>query len=825
MRGIVLTILFGLSLLWAGCSYPYGDQNDYTLPVYNPPADDDDATDDDDDNDNDDHHGQTPAIASLPQWLSERPYLQERNLWSQEIDMREPPQVRNLGCMAVGNGKVFGLLGNQYPLATWHNLGGPDYQIDLKWFSDKEPFVIVHGHYWHPQRQAISRVSRAPIVIATADNGKLEWTSVNFAPKYKENPLAEQALISVWIFRNIGSRPLKEIYLEIDSNLGQLSGGFYQENNYEGRRLAIRPVGRQPQPGDAFNDMWIPIDDLAPGEETMIVLPYLFLTGGQDPKEIFAALGAIDLDMLLESTLHWWQRWFAEAAVVDTPDEKFNDLLESLTLAIKLNQADSGGLSQMSQYSFTWLRDTHGPSLLYPPLGLLADFQDMIDYLYGAIVLDGGIGNAYPVNLDLTALPTPPAWEYLPEFEGYTRAEGPSTLVLEYENYYKATGDLTLLAERYDLLKYALTHQQFVDGCLQYFSGDETFEDVMEVTFGENFLPDPDTSTLSFYSSLLMTRAAGFMAELADLLDKDDDVTFFQDLADDVAACAEDTFWMEAEGLYAVKATTETREPYPQPFEDINSMPLWLEVTALDPAHVVKNFEETLDRLGYSDGTIHQPIGALFRLLFREFKNGVQTGMSHGYWLNNLDKMFHPLADEAFRRWQDIPTAAGATDEAVVVEDYGHLSLLREPWGIVGDTSARYRSWESGILGHAFLYHLTGYDYHVGEGWARLAPHLPLEWDRMAFHGLAYGEGRFDLEVSASATGRTIVLTTDEATAFELELTVPLAAAATGVEINGETLPASAYETYTNDYGRPLVTLSPLAIPAGARTEIVVLID
>ncbi|MFC1888670.1 hypothetical protein ACFL4G_02825, partial [Thermodesulfobacteriota bacterium] len=62
------------------------------------------------------------------QWLKDRPRLQNRSLWQQEIDMADPPGPRALGCIAVGNGRVYGNLGDQYPLAAWHNLGGPTYQ-------------------------------------------------------------------------------------------------------------------------------------------------------------------------------------------------------------------------------------------------------------------------------------------------------------------------------------------------------------------------------------------------------------------------------------------------------------------------------------------------------------------------------------------------------------------------------------------------------------------------------------------------------------------------------------------------------------------------
>ena len=71
-----------------------------------------------------------------------------------------------------------------------------------------------------------------------------------------------------------------------------------------------------------------------------------------------------------------------------------------------------------------------------------------------------------------------------------------------------ATGDLSRIEERWSMLKHAVLKQMYVDGCLLYFSTDETFEDLMEVAFSENFLEEPDYSTLSLYSSLLVIRAA-----------------------------------------------------------------------------------------------------------------------------------------------------------------------------------------------------------------------------------------------------------------------------------------------------------------------------
>jgi hypothetical protein len=474
----------------------------------------------------------------------------------------------------------------------------------------------------------------------------------------------------------------------------------------------------------------------------------------------------------------------------------------------------------MSQYSNTWLRDTHGPSIFYPLIGLGGDFGDMLDYMYGASVLSGNIGNALPVDADLSNLPPPPDWRNLGPLTGRARAEGPSFLVLEYENYYRATGDLDKLAERYDMLWHALAHQQIVDGCLEYYSSDETFEDVKEAAFGENIFNEPDESTLSAYSSFVMIRAARFMARLADLLDQPEDAALFTQMADDFTTCLNEVFWLDDLGHYAIQADTATREPDLRPYEDVNTMPLWLDVFERDDPRVVGNFESIMDLLGHDNGTLYSLLAPVYQWLFAWVDLGVQTGMSHGYWLVNLDKMFHPLADEAFRRLADVVTPAGFTDEALIVDDYSHLSLFREPFGIVCDTSARYRSWEAGIIGHALLFHLTGYAYDVVEQTASLAPHLPPEWDHVTLSGLSFGEGRFDVDVRRDGTsGRQITITTDEATAFMLTLDVPLDGAFAGATIDGENAAADAE---TNAYGRTVVHFEPFAIAAGKKTEIVV---
>ncbi|HPQ71434.1 MAG TPA: hypothetical protein PKW95_20065 [bacterium] len=810
-------LLLAVLLLSVACGDDDDDNDDDAAPdddsADDDTDDDDDATPDDDDDD--DTGDDDTTIEDLPQWLRDRPYLQNRMEWRQDIDMSAPLWPRKLGAIGVGNGRVFGILGNQYPLGSWHNLGGPNYQKNDKWFTDKEPWLAGPDGYIQPTQQAISRVRNAPIVITTADNGLLEWTGVSFAPKYSTDTLTEQALINVWIVRNLGEEVVSGLNFVLDSNFGEMDDGVFVEPDYESRTLNARPLELTATTGGAFNDMYVPLGDLAPGEEIVFTLPFAFCEQGEHAEDVFTAVADAGVDALLEATVAWWEQWQARMVAVDSPDAKFNDLLPSLAYAIKVNQAVSGGVAQMSQYSLMWLRDTYGPALFYPLIGLNDDFRDMLDYMFAAVVVRGNISNAIPLDVDVSNPPAQPDWENLPTLHGHQRCESPSHIPLEYEKYYRMTGDLDRLEEAYGMLKHSLVHQVIIDDCLQYFSADETFEDVMQAAFGFWLLHEPDTEWYSAYSSYFMIRAATFMSELAGLLGYAADQALFAQMVDDFKTCLEDDYWMEDERMYAIMLDTATMDPWDQPYEDISPIPIWLDALPLDDPHVVANFETLVERLGRDNGTAVTPMHPIYNMIFPHVDDGVQSGMSHGYYLINLTKMFHPMADAAFAMWEQFFTPAGFTDEALVTDDYGHLSILREPFGYVSDVSARFRSWESGIMGHAYLYYLTGIEIDVPGEEVHLAPHLPPDWPYVALDGLAFGDGRFALRVEEPTRGgRKITLTTDAPAAFTLHLTVPLDGAVSGVSVDGTPLAGGAYEAQVNDYGRTVVTIMPLEITA-----------
>jgi DNA-binding protein len=145
---------------------------------------------------------------------------------------------------------------------------------------------------------------------------------------------------------------------------------------------------------------------------------------------------------------------------------------------------------------------------------------------------------------------------------------------------------------------------------------------------------------------------------------------------------------------------------------------------------------------------------------------------------------------------------------------------LREPFGFAGDVSARYRSWEAGVMGYAFLFHLTGYVPDVPENRIKLSPQLPPEWNEMSFEGLSYGNSRFNLDVRRSdGNGRTITITTGPNAGFVLDLILPMSRIVTSVIVNGR---ATDFATAVNLYERMIVKVKDIDIPAGTKMEITV---
>ncbi len=431
-----------------------------------------------------------------------------------------------------------------------------------------------------------------------------------------------------------------------------------------------------------------------------------------------------------------------------------------------------------------------------------------------AALVRGNIGNSMEANIEEpTPWPDPPDWESMGTMSGRLAAESPSYLPLQYYAYYSHTGDIDTLLERYGMLKHALVHQDFHNDCLLPFSGDETFREIMTITLGHIVgAVKYEDEWLSVNSSFLFAAAADRMAEIAAILGYTGDETWFNDKAAAVRQCTEDYYWMDEKGYYAAMIDIDTFEPVPTPYEDVNTKPLWSGAESGDDQHQIDQILNVTDEIGIEPGVIQSPIHPTYQWLLSKIgvTKGAMSGMTQGYYLDNLARIDHPDAQEAFNIWKVHCNDSGNVSEAMLRDDYARFMYLLEPWGFVSDLTSRYRPWEGGIYGAAMLYYVTGFEVDYPGGIVKFAPHMPDNWNLVAFDQIPFGPHKLKTEVKDNGAEREFLLT-NGAGAFDLYLTLSVPDQITALSINGSAQNLVDFEI-EYQWGRGRVTIGPVSI-------------
>jgi len=749
---IIIILSLSCLILFSSCSC--NDDDDDSSSVTDDDDDDDTINDDDDDDDDDD------IIPNPPEFFEDHHFLSDISLWYGHVVNANRPKPRKIGEFGVGNGRVFALVGTTLPYHTLRNIIGPDYERDPMFFSDKQFQLISNDENIFIDQQWDLRVRKTPITLTRSlYKNQIEMFTIDFAPKGGDqyDDMSERALIRIFILRNNGSEEISGLSLKMNSPLGKTENGVHKES-VDYKHLSVRPAdGGFPE--KSLNSIQLP--DIAPGQEIVSTLLMAFTFDGELADDVFDSITGTTVANLLDETYEWWKDWYDEGALLITPNQKFNDLLESLQVTIKVQQAHTGAMCVMSEYTRTWIRDTMGPARLYAPLGRTKDFKQMLDYYYLAALVRGDIGNSMSGVIEVDPWPDPPDWESMGTMSGRLAGEAPSYLPLQYGYYYDYTGDTDILEERYGMLKHALAHQDFYNDCLLPFSGDETFREIMSITFG-NMLGTTlyQDLWLSSNSSFLFAAAADRMAQISSLLGKTADETWFTEKASEVRQCTEDYYWLDQEGYYAAMIDINTFEPIAAPYEDVNTKPLWIEAESPDDQHQVDQILGVINAIGIEPGVIQSPIHPMYQWLLARLgiTKGTMSGMTQGYFLDNLARIDHPDAEAAFNIWKVHCNDSGNVGEAMLRDDYSRFMYLLEPFGFVSDLTSRYRPWEGGIYAGAMLYYITGFkaDYPNRKVW--FAPHMPDGWDEVDFNDIPFGPHTLDTKVTDTGTERTFIL-------------------------------------------------------------------
>ncbi|MBM4373406.1 MAG: hypothetical protein FJ098_17245, partial [Deltaproteobacteria bacterium] len=281
----------------------------------------------------------------------------------------------------------------------------------------------------------------------------------------------------------------------------------------------------------------------------------------------------------------------------------------------------------------------------------------------------------------------------------------------------------------------------------------------------------------------------------------------------------------EAEAVYAVEGGAYC--PYvheedlscaaPAPYEDVNTMPLWTGYQAPSSPAALDNLDATIDALGGGDGILVTPLPDMYvGWMGLPLEKGIYTGMSPGYFLQNLAAARHPLAEAAFNAMALHATPGGTHPEYAVLDGPHPLQLNYEPTGAEpSDYTARYRPWEGAIDADAAVEYLFGLRPDAPGQRLSLAPSLPNGWSWSEARGIRVGASVLDFRVERRGGGLRCVLELLEGPALDVDLELPWTDSGEGAGVTQDAA-AWAFEGEVNRYGAGLLRPAPVHLEPGA---------
>ncbi|MFH1530513.1 MAG: hypothetical protein ABIK09_07250 [Pseudomonadota bacterium] len=714
----------------------------------------------------------TPA---LPPWIIDNLAPHGLSTWSFALEHAgEIPEHMHLADYAVGNGHVFSLIGHAVPFNTFHSMIGPDYQKDEGYFSDLwvEVAGAPDGIAFSWKREWIGRAQRAPVVTTHAEGALVAVSTLDVAPAgVGASGPARFGILRVVFIRNLSGGALDGLWVRVACARPQedLGDGRVQEERGGNLRRLSWLDGSGPIAGAA--SLSIPVGPLPAGASVMLRLA---AATGEEGDDLEATLAALDgsPEVLLGATLAAWDERLDRGVRILTPDPRVNDYFTGAQVIVHSQIAATGAICPMSQYTRTWLRDCGGPVRYLSRSGFFAEARGIIDYLWLGALWEGGLRNSYPADLDGALLDVldPPDWATLPVMSGRTRAESPSYIPLMYGWYTAASGDGAVVEGRLPMLEHALMEQEFREDLLP-FSGDETFRTAMAIAHGLPVAESFEEGYLSSNSSFLWVAAARVLGDLALDAGEVDLSEALETRLSIVTQAAEETY-LQSDGSYTPYVTEDDLTPAPAPYEDVNTKPIWSGYLSRFDAAADDNLDGTIAALGGEDGILVSPLpDAYVGWMGLPIAKGIYTGMSPGYFLQNVASERHPVAEAAFNALQHHAAPGGATPEYAVLDGPFPLQLMYEPSGAEpADYTARYRPWEGAIVADAAMEYLFGIRQDAAGSRLGLSPSLPNGWSWSEARGVRVGETRIDLRVERIDGVWELRITHVEGPALEIEL-------------------------------------------------------
>jgi hypothetical protein len=651
--------------------------------------------------------------------LQECPWLSETSRhWGQDVDLAAG-KVRGyseLGCFALGNGRVFTTEGLRYPFGTMSNIFGPTYQKRQGSLGSQQTVLLTGDKPRYLPRQSMEYVMRSGIV-----HTRLEDAEGVRMDLYDCVPPDGYAIVRVALVTNDSKRTLRKAELAVthagaglEGKGGQLVSdgpprwvrvGFVDAKTATGDEPLVMPL---PEAAQALNrgvkevgvHVRRPLGTIKPGQ-SIAVTAYTIIA----PSKEDADKALLDVERAgyraLRATRDWWQKWYSDALTLETPDERINEFIPIQQYLCRIQQAELGGYSPMYMYTTCWVRDSNGPVRFMTQSGKFEEVKRYLDYYYACCAREKRIPMNWPLDIAIHPSPSGGGGEGIDWSKAPTeRAEVPSFIILQHYWYWQQSGDLTPIKEHWGYLRRNLLGQHLDKRGRLPFHGDETYRfpgyDVFAATQKE---PTDWVSMdlLSADSAWEYVAAASALRTWARLLGRPEEAAECELLGRKVRDALDRDFWMPERRHYAPAISDFSGEQYRYPFANIDLRPAWLKAdlepygdSALyaDPQAAEDSWLNALKWLWKDSGTVKTTPGC-----------GYYVGMTPGYVVWNLAVKRHRSLDQAIR---------GLLAAASPAAEYSEMNRPDDKpsdkyWG-----KNRIRPWEGGINAEALVFALTG---------------------------------------------------------------------------------------------------------------------
>ena len=732
-------------------------------------------------------------------FIEDRPWLVERSAWSETTG----PGGGLRGWWAVGNSRVFGIVGTGNPITTIHQITGPHIMLaglmnngsafnpstmDLS-FGDK-PVQFT--------KQTLSKVRGTNIVVMDLVGDGIEMSVFNYAP------FGMNALLRTVVIKNTGKAPLADVVLR--SNLyrtvvkdGQLYNSFkggtggsamgQTRQMFAGFLEQAEVTGPEEKPGTGA--LTVKIGTVPAGGEVVRTKYLVFSMKeiGDEAKTL--ALVKNEGTKLLKKTYDDWQSWFSTKTRLECPDQRLIDLLDDNKMLVKIQTAEPQyAAGPMEFFAGVWVRDSNGPFLYYLRMGDLEAAKGMLEFYYRASAYNKRIVNNMPMDIDISK-PLEPRFDWTAVYTD--PVETPSWLIMQHMWYYRYTGDIGPIRGHWDYLKRCLygqivNHKAEPFYTIDYASkvtapnkmyrfphhGDETWiYPGFEILNSRDF-PEPNDhphwDSYSTDSTWEFVVSAEIMAEFARLLGRANEAKGMEDIARDGRAAIERDYWMPEKGLYAPAMNMRSLDMHQPPFAMVNFNALWIDYLDPEDPKAISNVVETM-KYTMNPNYVTDVTETL----------RVYVGMQPGMFLYNLAAIDHPFAEPALKAMMEVASPSGEYTEKHVTDPNSYRSGFR---------GHRIRPWEGGINMDAAYYYLTGLKPDMGNNRIALCPRLPFEWKEMSVTGQKLGNGQLDLNVADNDGKRsyTIKWTGTKPITADFKVSLPQSKIAS-VKVGGKAVP------------------------------------